>query len=462
MGLQYNEQEYINLVDNESKVAKKVQEITDEMYSMKETDKSFNAEQLNQYTVLGVDHSVACRNLSLVRAEMSSMEILKEKMQEDKKPEISPFNRWVWKGDEGLSKDEKELYLCEADVEQVNAYPTMNGMGFRIPIPSIVPDTFRMDTRSDVDAGTKKAVVETWSRRVLEQLAFFGNIEKYCTAFTTQTGGDFTINQMDGKNQKGVLLTDQSLEVGSNLAKKDLPQVGDVKFKAYVMHSGPIRLRREAITDTHFSLQSKGDAYAVRRMARGWNEYFVKGTGNSQPQGVTAVSKELSTVTKANFGTDDLLTIEYGIAKAYRENMEGLGGFSNDISGKLAFMISDEFEHFLRGKLDGNNRPLWAPSINSGTFTHAGKQPGNINGIDYFVNGELDDLDTAANVPLVFGNLGYFGIRTVDYIEIFRFFDSRTAQANAIEILGFTRRDSRAMGVISANKCQAFGHWAVG
>ena len=464
MGLRFNAEQYATLVDEESKLFNEVREITDKMHTMKDTDKSFTSEQFMQYQTLGVDHATKHRDLDLVRARMSDLNRLKEKENQISSGEISPFNRWVWGGEDKLSSEEKQLYIVEADENQLSMYPEMNGKGFRIPIPALDPDQYRMETRSDIKTGAGaagEAVVETWSRKVMEQLAFFGNVEKYCTSFNTRNGGDFTINQLDGRTQKGVLLTDQSALIGSNLAKADIPVVGDVTYKAYVMHSGPIRLRREAISDVHFSLQSKGDAYAVRRMARGWNQYFVKGTGTNQPLGIATAAKRTLNVKRTEFGTDDLLTMEYGINRAYRENKEGVGGFSNEVSGKLVWMISDEFEHFLRTMLDGNNRPLWAPSINSGTFTHAGKQPGNINGIDYFVNGEMDDLSAANKIPIVFGHLGYQGIRTVDYIEIFRFFDSRTAQANAVEILGFTRRDSRPMGVVNSGRCEAFGRWDV-
>ena len=51
---------------------------------------------------------------------------------------------------------------------------------------------------------------------------------------------------------------------------------------------------------------------------------------------------------------------------------------------------------------------------------------------------------------------GYYGIRTVRSVEIFRFMDSRTMQKNTIECLAFSRRDARPMGAIVSSACEAY------
>ena len=63
----------------------------------------------------------------------------------------------------------------------------------------------------------------------------------------------------------------------------------------------------------------------------------------------------------------------------------------------------------------------------------------------------------AANTrPPLFGNFSYYGIRTVNSVEIFRFMDSRTMQNNQVECLAFSRRDGRPMGGVASNICEAY------
>ena len=57
---------------------------------------------------------------------------------------------------------------------------------------------------------------------------------------------------------------------------------------------------------------------------------------------------------------------------------------------------------------------------------------------------------TSGNVPMLFGNFSYYGIRTVRAFELFRFMDSRTMQKNTVECLAFARRDARFMGPTAA------------
>ena len=103
-------------------------------------------------------------------------------------------------------------------------------------------------------------------------------------------------------------------------------------------------------------------------------------------------------------------------------------------------MISDDAEKIVRTMSDMDNRPLWVPSTREG-------MPNMLNGYPYAVNGHMASVATG-NIPVLFGNFSYFGIRTVNQIEIFSFMDSRTMQNNRIEVLAFSRRDSRNMSAL--------------
>ena len=98
--------------------------------------------------------------------------------------------------------------------------------------------------------------------------------------------------------------------------------------------------------------------------------------------------------------------------------------------------------------LDGDNRPLWLPSIREGL-------PATLHGYPLVVNGHMDAV-AAGKIPVLFGNFSYYGIRTVSNVELFRFQDSRTMQKNSVEILAFSRRDGRPMGALTSTLCDAY------
>ena len=113
--------------------------------------------------------------------------------------------------------------------------------------------------------------------------------------------------------------------------------------------------------------------------------------------------------------------------------------------GRIGFLISDAFEQALVKLVDGDMRPLWLPNIREG-------EPDMILGWPYEVSGALTGGPTSDPAVRIgyFGNFEYWGLRTVGQVDMFRFFDSRTAQNNSIENLAFSRRDGRAMGAQGA------------
>ena len=126
-----------------------------------------------------------------------------------------------------------------------------------------------------------------------------------------------------------------------------------------------------------------------------------------------------------------------------------------EMGGRIGYMISRDMEKLLRKLKDSDNRPLWLPSIREG----AGHM---IYGKPYAINYDMDDVATG-NVPLIFGNFSYYGIRNIRSIEIYRFLDSRTMQNYAVECLAFSRRDGRPIGVVDGSGiCEAWAKLTMG
>ena len=265
--------------------------------------------------------------------------------------------------------------------------------------------------------------------------------------FVTGTGGDFKIMNESAAAQEGEILGSQDTAT----ADLDIANITVQTFGAHTVSSKSILLTREMIQDAQIDIAGYSERQALRRMGRIWNKAFTTTqTGTGFPVGVVSSAKVgLETAMTTEFTWPEVTELVYKIDRAYREDGEGgEGGFNSEMGGMTGYMVSDDAERELRQLADGDDRPLWVPSTREGL-------PNALNGYPYVVNGHMDAVATG-NVPVLFGNFSYYGIRTVGAVEIFRFMDSRTMQKNTIEILAFSRRDARPMGAITSTKCEAY------
>ena len=457
MGLKYDKQKLENLYKEEQKLESSVVELN---AILEEKLSKSTWHTTGDYQLFAARHGVTCRNLELVQTSISSQERLKLKEEDERSKKRAPaFNRWLWNGSQGLSQEEKELHLIEASSELTGQQPRIDGLGFKVPLSS--QGTYRMDTRSDIDAGTKKAVADMWSSRVIEGMSFYGNLEKVCTTFKTDSGGNFTFPVMDESpiGAAGILF-DQAAEVGGlDIPKRDLASVGSVTFKSFLRNSGSIRLRRESISDVSFNLFNRADRHAMRRMSNSWNTAFLNGSNveaDGEPFGLTIAATPgiaggytANALTNANPGLslDQVLQFLSSSPDAYMDNYEGINGFQME-TGQSCSILSIDLEKSIRQARTSS--PGWfGQSGGFGEFKLSKNgMAGMLADYDYYKNAILGKTTEMKTTALV-GHFGYYGIRTIGNMELFRFFDSRTAQANAVEIIGYTRRDARPIGALS-------------
>lgn len=437
MGIVFDKQKLVELVDAESAKKKEMQDCALELNDLHALpDDKWDSTAGNKYTIGQLRHGQLARELEAIRSEKSAYELLEPEAA--KKGSNTPLARFLRRGKNGLEEAEQGAFLGDVGGgSDIDSLPPIEGTG----------DTFvvKQETASDASSG-QEAVQEEIVPRIIDRLAFYGGVSKAAQQFRTGTGGEYRLMQMDATAQKGEILGAQATDV----AKQDIPDIGVITFLAKTCSSKAITLTREMIQDAVFDIQTYIERQAVRRMGRAWNEAFTTGTGaNNVPLGV--VTDALHGITAASAAAvtwTELTNLIYSIDRGYREMEEmGEGGFGSEMGGLTGYMISDSMEKLIRVLVDGDNRPLWVPTTREGT-------PNMLNGYPYVVNGDMADVATGA-IPCLFGNFSYYGIRTVSSIEIFRFLDSRTMQKNAVECLAFSRRDARTMGARRADANQA-------
>ena len=386
-------------------------------------------------------HGVKANEFLMVSAERESARNLVARMEQLEPARVkaradAPLARFLRKGFSGLEKDEIEAY--GADPEDVGGFGGGRGELFRITSPEA-------QTRSD-NASGQELVEETVQPTVVERLAHFGGLDRMAFQIMTSTGNELRWPQMDNASEKGTILAAQ----GTAVVADDLPNFGVVTFGAKTCSSNPIRITREMIQDSIIDIAAYAERASVRRMGRAWDDEFtVDGTQSVSLQEAADEGRKLATAGTLIFA--DVVEWVYSVDRAYRVGGEqGEGGYNSLMGGRRGFLISDGLEKNLVAMVDGDMRPLWLPSIRDG-------EPNMLIGWPYEVSGAIDgDITAASNTKIgYFGDFSYMGIRTVGTVEIFRFFDSRTAQTNQVECLGFSRRDARPMGAGAANKTDA-------
>ena len=427
----FNPQKLADLVNEESGLKHELEELSLSLKEQHESDGAWGEDRLNKYSADQARHAQLDRELKAVRDERRAYEL--QEPAAAGRSARSALSRWLRDGNAGLEADERETMLSEI---RNSALPGGGG------------ETFILSAASASDASSgEEAVQETVLPRVIDRLAHYGGVSQMAQQFMSATGNEYRIPQMDAATQEGEFLDAQNTET----ANEDIPDIGIQSFGAKTISSKSILITRELLQDSVFDVQSYAERQAVRRIGRVSNKFFtVTQAGTGMPVGVVSSAKVGLTAAAADKVTwVELTDLIYAINRAYREGGEmGEGGFSPELGGRIGYMISDNAEKAIRVLLDNDGRPLWVPSTREGA-------PSMLNGHPYVVNGHMDAVATG-NVPILFGNFSYYGIRTVAAIEIFRFMDSRTMQRNTVECLAFARRDARPMGALVSDACEAY------
>ena len=439
----WDEQKMVDLVAESARLTGELNGVSNRLNDMRVSDETWDATRMETYNRDQMFHAQVTRELTMVNSNVDRLELFRPATIAATKE--SPLTRFLQSGVAGLDPDERESMIGEI----VDAgIPDGGGQTFIIG-PSNT-------TRSD-DATGQELVPETITPNVVDRLKYYGGISRMSQQFMTANGNEFRVPQHDEANVEGEILGAQATDV----AIAPLANFGIITFGAKTASSKAIRITREMLSDSIVDVAGFASRRAVRRMGRTWDKEFTTGATAGRAIGaVTAAAVGKTAAAAAAVTYDEFVDLMYSVDRAYREDGEsGEGGLSPEMGGRTGFIMSDSMEKLIRKVKDTDGRPLWWPqAVSSGL---SGPPPSTFMNYPYEVSGPMDAVATG-KVPLLFGNFSYYGIRTVAAVEIFRFQDSRTMQNNSIEILGFSRRDARALGAINAGKCEAFAKLTMG
>ena len=432
MPQRYNRERHNELVAEEGRLTTQIDEMRSRMLEYVESDTAPSSEEHTRYMARADEYMRLREDRSDVRADIRDMEHSRPDRPQGREPSL--LTRFLRRGFNGITAEERDSF--QADLPADAMVPDMGGAGHE-------GISIRGTTRSD-DATGSELVQETVVPEVVERLVDFGGLDMMARRIVTSQGNDLRFPQADNSAKKGRILGAQNDAVAAN----PMANFGVVSFGARTGTSDPILITREMLTDGIFDVGAYGQQEAVRRMGRAWDDEFTDegdGTGTRARSLKNSTEKGADARMADTFEYEDVVNLIYSVNRAYRRGGEmGEGGRMAEM-GTVGFLTTDGGEKSLMTLKDGEDRPLWLPSVREGAPDRVLRWPYQVTTAI-----EADHMSAAGTAFLWFGHFGYYGIRTVGSVEIFRFFDSRTAQNNAIEILGFSRRDARAMGAQGA------------
>jgi len=402
----------------------------------------WSAERQASYDRLNLRHAQLTREVTHLEAKLSLIDASSAKRGAKREP--SMLERFIRSGVSGLSQHERENSLDDAVLDF-----SPRGGG-----PVLV-----IENAATASDGSGAALTqETVRPSVVSALKSYGGANRLAYHMSTDTGSGFRVPQHDDTGSDGIQLNGQGADIGTD----DMEDFGFIELDARTVSSRAINITREMLADSIIDIEGYAGAIATRRMGRRWDKAFttdgtipgeVNGapanTKPAYPTDIIGVQKSAAAgVTTAGSNKiiyDDIVNLIYSVPAAYRNAGEsGEFGFMAESGGVTGFLISDDCERYVRLMKDGDGRPLWqAKDLGIGASGMSGELLGYPYEVSYSMAGKVA-TDNAEDVML-FGNFSYYGIRTIDRVEIFRFQDSATMSKNTIQILALSRRYGRPM-----------------
>ena len=430
-----------DLVAEESRLRSAVGELAIKLNDTYATDKQWDESRQARYLMDQQRHAQLTRELQMVRSERQAYEL--RAPERARRSDRSALVRFLRSGSNGLDAAEQKELLDEGTVKVDMA----TGPAFMLgrTLEGAADDDY---VRSDDSSGAG-VTQPTTEPRVVDRLRHFGGVAQMAQEFRTATGSEWRIPQEDSADQEGEVLEEQS-DNTDPLAPGDL---APIVFRSRTISSRIIPLTRELLQDAVFDVQAYFERRLVRRIGRISDNRFTttpQGLGQTTLQGVlTQAADGVTAASQTILTYPELAELIHAVDYAYRDEMGegGGGGLMPEGGGRIGWLVADAAVKALRVMVDGDSRPLWVPSVREGV-------PDMIAGYPFSVGGHMP-APAAGKSPMLFGNFSYFGIRTASQLEVFRITDGTTLSRNSIWCLAFARRDSRCLGAVVNNRCEA-------
>lgn len=275
------------------------------------------------------------------------------------------------------------------------------------------------EARANMTTSTDAEIIPEGFVRSLEvALLQFGAVRQISRVVRTANGADLPWPTIDDTSNKGELVTE-----GGSVAEQEAA-ASAVVFKAYKMGSKLIKVSAELIQDSAFNLAEMLGRIAGERIGRISEQYYVTGTGSSQPTGIaTAAATGTTAAAVGAVTTAELIDLKFSIDPAYEQPTN-------------VFLMNNSTRAAVMKLLDDDSRPIWQPNLQSDT-------PNLLLGQRVAISPEVATMAASAKA-IYYGDFSKFVIRDVAGIRMRRLTE-RYAENDLEGFVAFLRTDSNEL-----------------
>ena len=248
------------------------------------------------------------------------------------------------------------------------------------------------DQVSTTDSLGGYTVPEFWFDEIVTYMAQYSGMLEAGNIIRTASGGQLNFPYVNETSTVGALITEATADIVSDVT------FANIQLDAYTYTSKVVKVSYELLNDSAFNLEQYVARLLAERIGRAVNAALTTGDGSSKPNGIATAAGAGKTASSTSAITrDEILDLVHSVDRAYRNG------------NTTAFMMNDSTLAAIKKLTVGtsDDRPLWQPSIETGT-------PGTLEGFPIVVNNDVAELsDGASSEVMFFGDWSKYYIRIV-------------------------------------------------
>jgi HK97 family phage major capsid protein len=188
---------------------------------------------------------------------------------------------------------------------------------------------------------------------LIEQVTFVAAMRQFAEVIRTDTGANLPWPTVDDTAQEGAILGENT-----QISEQDVT-FGQASLDSYMYTSKLVRVSLQLLNDNAFNLNSWLPRALGQRIGRIQNRHFTVGTGTAQPDGI---------ITSATVGvTGSGSFAGAGGAVTYNNLIDLIDSIDPSyLTANSRFMMNQTVRKSIRKLVDGQQRPLWEPSLQVG------------------------------------------------------------------------------------------------
>lgn len=267
---------------------------------------------------------------------------------------------------------------------------------------------------------------------LIEQTTYVAAMRQYAEVITTDSGANLPWPTVDETAQEGAILGENT-----QISEQDVT-FGQASLDAYMYTSKLVRVSYQLLNDNAFNLNTWLPRALGQRIGRVQNRHYTVGTGTAQPDGIitsatVGVTGTGSFATTGGLSYDNLIDLIESIDASY-------------IDGNSRFMMAQATRKVVRKLKDGQQRPLWEPSVQVGV-------PDSLLGYPVALNNYMATPAVNAKAVL-FGDIAAaYVIRDVSDVAVMRLVE-RYADFLQVGFFAFQRSDGTLQNASAAKVFQ--------